>query len=51
MSEHVQKEMKKPRQNILPLMPSNVFKNMPGGVKILHINIGNLKKENRRYQR
>ena len=26
-------------------MPSNVFKDMPGGVKILHINIGNLKRK------
>ena len=26
-------------------MPSNVFKDMPGGVKILLINIGNLKRK------
>ena len=26
-------------------MPSNVFTDMPGGVKILHINIGNLKRK------
>ena len=45
MSEHVEKEMKRLRQNILPQMPSNVFKDMPGGVKILHINIGNLKRK------
>ena len=26
-------------------MPANVFKDMPGGVKILHLNIGNLKRK------
>ena len=26
-------------------MPSNVFKDMPRGVKILHINVGNLKRK------
>ena len=45
MTEHVEKEMKSIRKNILPQMPSNVFKDMPGGVKILHINIGNLKRK------
>ena len=45
MLEHVEKEMKRLRQNILPQMPSNVFTDMPGGVKILHINIGNLKRK------
>ena len=45
MSEHVEKEMKMLRKNILPQMPSNVFKDMPRGVKILHINIGNLKRK------
>ena len=44
VSEHVEKEMKRLRKNILPQMPSNVFKDMPGGVKILHINFGNLKR-------
>ena len=24
-------------------MPSNLFQNVPGGVKLLHINIGNFK--------
>ena len=43
MSEHVEKEMKRPRKNILPQMPSNLFHNIPGGVKLLHINIGNFK--------
>ena len=42
--EHVEKEMKRLRKNILPQMPSNVFNDMPGGVKILHINIGSLKR-------
>ena len=45
MSEHIEKEMKRLRKNISPQMPSNVFKDMPGGVKILHINIGNLKRK------
>ena len=51
VSEHVEKEMKRLRKNILPQMPSNLFQDIPGGVKILHLNIGNLKKENGRYQR
>ena len=41
MSEHVEKEMERLRKNILPQMPSNLFHNVPGGVKLLHINIGN----------
>ena len=41
VSEHVEKEMKRLRKNILPQMPSNLFHNVPGGVKLLHINIGN----------
>ena len=45
VSEHVEKEVKRLRKNILPQMPSNVFKDMPGGVKILSINIGNLKRK------
>ena len=43
MSEHVEEEMKKLRKNILPQMPSNLFHNVPGGVKLLHKNIGNFK--------
>ena len=43
VSEHVEKEMERLRKNILPQMPSNLFQNVPGGVKLLHINIGNLK--------
>ena len=31
------------RKNILPQMLSNLFHNVPGGVKLLHINIGNFK--------
>ena len=45
MSEHVEKEMKRLRKNILPQMPSNLFQDIPKGVKILHINIGNLKRK------
>ena len=39
------KEMKRLRKNILPQMPSNLFHDIPGGVKILHLNIGNLKRK------
>ena len=44
MPEHVEKEMKRLRKNILPQMPSNLFQDIPGGVKILYLNIGNLKR-------
>ena len=43
MSEHVEAEMKRLRKNTLPQMPSNIFQTIPGGLKLLHINIGNLK--------
>ena len=43
ISEHVEKEMKRLRKNILPQMPSNLFQTLLGGVKLLHINIGNFK--------
>ena len=43
VSEHVEKEMKRLRKNILPQMPSHPFHNVPEGVKLLHINIGNVK--------
>ena len=43
VSEHVEKEMERLGKNILPQMPSNHFQNVPGGVKLLHINIGNFK--------
>ena len=39
MSEHVEKEMKRLRKNILPQMPSYLFHDVPGGVKLLHVNI------------
>ena len=45
MSEHVEKKMKRLRKNILPQRPSNLFHNVPGGVKLLHINIGNLNRK------
>ena len=35
--------MKRLRKNTLPQMPSNLFHDVPGGVKLLHINIGNFK--------
>ena len=41
MSEHVEKEMKRLRKNILPQMPSCLFHDVLGGVKLLHINIKN----------
>ena len=37
------KRCKGSEKNILPQMPSNLFQNVPGGVKLLHINIGNFK--------
>ena len=37
VSEHVEKEMKRLRKNMLPQMPSNLFHDIPGGVKILAI--------------
>ena len=45
MSEHVEKEMKRLGKNILPQMPSNLFHDVPGGVKLLHINIENFKRK------
>ena len=45
VSEHVEKRVKRLRKNILPQMPSNLFHDIPGDVKILHLNIGNLKRK------
>ena len=45
VSEHVDKEMKRLRKNILSQMPSNLFHDIPEGVKIVHLNIGNLKRK------
>ena len=45
MSEHVAKEMRRLRKSILPHMPSNLFHDIPEGVKTLHLNIGNLKRK------
>ena len=45
MSEYVEKEMKRLRKNILPQMPLKLFHNVPGGVKLLHINTGNFKRK------
>ena len=43
VSEHVEEELKRLRKNILPQMPANLFQTLPGGVKLLYINIGNFK--------
>ena len=45
VSEHVEKEMKRLRKNILPQMPSNLFEDISGDVEILHLKIGNLKRK------
>ena len=45
MSEHVEKEMKRLRKNILLQMPSNLFNDVPGGVKLIHLNIENFKRK------
>ena len=45
VSEHAEKEMQRLRKNILPQMPSNLFHDVPGGVKLLHINIGNFNRK------
>ena len=45
VSEHVEKEMKRLRKNILPQMPSNLFHDIPGDVKVLHLYICNLKRK------
>ena len=45
VSAHVEKEMERLRKNILPQMPSYLFHDVLGGVKILHINIGNFNRK------
>ena len=45
MSKHVEKEMKRLKRNILPQMPSNLFHDVPEGVKLLYINIGNFSRK------
>ena len=45
VSKHVDKEMKRLRKNILLQMSSNLFHDILGGVKILHLNSGNLKRK------
>ena len=37
--------MKRLRKNILPRIPSHLFHNVPGGEKLLHINIGNFNRK------
>ena len=51
VSEHAEKEMKRLRKNILPQMLSYIFHDVPGGVTLLHINIGRFQQENRRYEK
>ena len=43
VSEHVEEEMKRLRKSILRKMSSHLFQTLPGGVKLLHINIRNFK--------
>ena len=45
VSEHVEKEMKRLGNSILPQMPSNLFHDVLGGVTLLHINIGNFNRK------
>ena len=46
MCQNMQKKRdEKARKNILPQMPSNLFNDVPGGVKLLHLNIGNFKRK------
>ena len=45
VSEQVEKKMKRLRKNILPQMPSHLFHDVPGGVKLLHINIQNFNRK------
>ena len=45
VSEHVEKEMKRLRKNILPQMPSYLFHDVPGSFKLLHINIENFNRK------
>ena len=42
VSQHVEAEMKRLRKHTLQQMPSNIFQTIPGGLKLLHINIRNL---------
>ena len=45
VSELVEKEMKRLWKNILPQMPSNLFHDVPGCFKLLHIYIGNFNRK------
>ena len=45
MLEHVEKVMKRLWKNSLPQMPLYVFHDIPGGVTLLHINIGNFNRK------
>ena len=45
VSEHAEKEMKRLRKTILLQMPSNLFNDVPGDIKLLHLNIGNFKRK------
>ena len=39
VSEHVEKVMQRLGKNVFPQMPPNLFYDVPGGVKLVHINI------------
>ena len=45
MLEHVEKEKQRLMKNILPKMPSYLFHDVPGYIKLLHINIGNFNRK------
>ena len=45
MCQNMKKRDEKAKENILPQMPSNLFHNVPGGVKLLHLNIGNFNRK------
>ena len=45
MSDYVGKEMIRLRKNILPQMPSNLFNDVPGCVKLDHLHIRNFKRK------
>ena len=45
VSDHVEKKMKRLKKIILSQMPSNLFYDIPGGVKTLHLNTVKLKRK------
>ena len=51
MSEHVEKEMKRLRKNILPQMPSYLFYDVPGGCQITAYKCWKFQWEKGRYEK